>query len=65
MTTHKEGAALPPDVIRSKARWHRTQAALPVRDKVRILLDLQRLDLPLLRRQRTLRSWEKPWPIEP
>jgi hypothetical protein len=32
---------------------------------VRILLELQRQDLPLLQRHRRLDWWEKPWPIEP
>jgi hypothetical protein len=59
------GAAVPPDLILSKCAWHRAQAALPIRDKVRILLELQRQDLPLLERQRPLRSWERPWPIQP
>ena len=41
------------------------QAALPLKEKVRILLELQKQELPLLARQRPLRPWEKPWPIEP
>jgi hypothetical protein len=49
----------------SKARWHQQQVALPLKEKVRILLQLQRLDLPLLARQRPLRAWERPWAIEP
>ena len=52
-------------LAQSKAEWHRAQANLPVREKVRILLELQRQDLPLIRKQRPLRSWERPWPIEP
>ena len=52
-------------LARSKAAWHRAQASLPVREKVRILLELQKQDLPLIRKQRPLRSWERPWPIEP
>jgi hypothetical protein len=47
------------------ARGHRRQASLPLREKVRILLELQRQELPLLRKQRALRPWERPWPIEP
>jgi hypothetical protein len=62
---HERTAAVSPDLIQSKAVWHRAQAALPIRGKVRILLELQRQDLPLIRRQRPLRTWEKPWPIEP
>ncbi|MGB7217920.1 MAG: hypothetical protein WBD07_03835 [Vicinamibacterales bacterium] len=58
-------AAVSPELIQSKEAWHRARAALPIRDKVRILLELQRQDLPLIRKQRPLRAWERPWPIEP
>lgn len=54
-----------PRVAESKARWHRAQVSLPLREKVRILLQLQRQELPLLERLRPLRSWERPWPIDP
>jgi hypothetical protein len=46
-----------------KRAWHRAQAALPLMEKVRILLELQRQELPLLARQRPLRSC--PWDITP
>lgn len=49
----------------AKRRWHEAQAALPVREKVRILLQMQRDHLTLLARQRELRPWEKPWDVEP
>jgi hypothetical protein len=49
----------------AKARWHREQAKLPLKEKVRILLELQRLDLPMLARRRPLEPWERPWPIQP
>jgi hypothetical protein len=52
-------------LFRSKDEWHRRQARMPVRKKVRILLELQRQDLPLIARRRPLRPWERPWPIEP
>jgi hypothetical protein len=52
-------------LFRAKREWHRAQARLPLRDKVRILLELQRQDLPLIVRRRPLRSWERPWPVEP
>lgn len=59
----------PPESVRrlfeAKAAWHRRQARLPLREKVRILLELQRQDLPLIRSRRPLRSWEKPWSILP
>lgn len=53
------------DHFQAKARWHRERAALPLKEKVRILLELQKQELPLLARRRPLRPWEKPWPIEP
>ena len=52
-------------LLEAKGDWHRTQARLPLREKVRILLELQRQELPLVARHRPLRSWERPWPIEP
>lgn len=58
-------AAIPRGIIESKRQWHHDQAALPVREKVRILLELQRQELPLIRRQRALKPWEQPWPIDP
>jgi hypothetical protein len=58
-------AAIPPELIESKAQWHRAQASLPLREKVRILLELQRQDLPLIRQHRALKPWEEPWAIEP
>ena len=45
--------------------WHQEQARLPLRDKVRMLIELQRQDLPLLARRRPLRPWERPWEITP
>lgn len=52
-------------LLTAKANWHQAQARLPLREKVRILLELQRQELPLVARRRPLRSWERPWPIEP
>ena len=48
-----------------KREWHWARARLPLKEKVRILLELQVQDLPLLARHRPLRSWERPWPISP
>ena len=58
-------SAVSPALIERKQAWHQVQASLPIREKVRILLELQRQDLLLLEKQRPLRAWEKPWPIEP
>jgi hypothetical protein len=54
-----------PDLIEGKKAGRRVRAAPPIREKVRILLELQRQDLPLLEKPRPLRAWEKPWPVEP
>lgn len=52
-------------LFRRKEAWHREQGRRPVREKVRVLLELQRQDLPLLMRQRPLHPWERPWNVEP
>ena len=49
----------------AKAEWHRAQAQLPLKEKVRILLEMQKQDLPLIARHRALKWYEKPWDIEP
>lgn len=49
----------------AKAEWHRRQAQLPLKEKVRILLKMQRDDYPLLLRRGVLKPWQKPWNIEP
>jgi hypothetical protein len=59
---------IPEDVamlLARKREWHRRQAQLPLREKVRILLELQRQELHLLARQRPLRPWERPWDVTP
>ncbi|MYN65206.1 MAG: hypothetical protein F4X11_09280 [Acidobacteria bacterium] len=53
------------DLLQRKRRWHREQSKAPLQEKVRILLELQRQDLPLLARQRPLRPWERPWDVIP
>ncbi len=52
-------------LLQRKRAWHQEQAAAPLREKVRILLELQRQDLPLIARQRPLRPWERPWDVTP
>jgi hypothetical protein len=52
-------------MLRRKEAWHRAEASRPVRENVRILLALQRQDLPLLSRHRPLRPWERPWAVDP
>jgi len=48
-----------------KAALHQRHANLPLPEKVRLVMELQRIVLPLIARQRPLRSWERPWEIEP
>jgi hypothetical protein len=50
---------------KGKAALHRRHANLPLPEKVRLVMELQRIVLPLIARQRPLRSWERPWEIEP
>lgn len=49
----------------AKMRWRREQAALPIREKLRRLLEMQRTLLPVIQQRRALRPWEQPWDIEP
>ena len=53
------------DRFAAKAAWHREQAQLPLKEKVRILLELQKQDYELLKRLRPLKWYEKPWDIQP
>ena len=52
-------------IFAAKREWHRKQADLPLKEKVRILLKMQKDDYPLLKARGVLKSWEKPWDIEP
>ena len=49
----------------AQARAHRVAATRPLREKIAALLAMQRRLLPVLRRRRALREWERPWEIEP
>ena len=53
------------DLLERKRAWHRARAEAPLQEKVRVLLELQRQDLPLIARQRPLRPWERPWDVTP
>jgi hypothetical protein len=65
----QEAATPPAELLerlwQGKAALHRRHAALPLPEKVRLVMELQRMVLPLIARQRALRSWERPWEIEP
>jgi hypothetical protein len=58
-------AELMESLFEAKRQWHDAQARLPLREKVRILLEMQRLHLPLIARHRKLEPWEQPWETEP
>ncbi len=51
-------------IFAAKEEWHRKQAALPIKEKMRIMLELQKQDYPFLKARGVLRSWEKPWDCE-
>jgi hypothetical protein len=48
-----------------KAALHRHHSRLALPEKIRLVMELQRIVLPLIARRRPLRSWERPWQIEP
>ena len=50
---------------KAKARWRREMAARPFREKVALVLELQRQLHPVLAQRRALHWWERPWEIEP
>jgi hypothetical protein len=50
---------------KGKAALHRRLSTLPLPEKVRLVMELQRIVAPMIARQRPLRSWERPWEIEP
>jgi len=54
------------DALRAgKVALRRQRENLALREKVRIVLELQRLCLPLIERRRRLAEWEQPWAITP
>jgi len=72
MASRSEGGVdgSPPDALlqqlrEGKAALHRRHSNLALPEKVRLVMELQRIVLPLIARHRPLRSWERPWEIEP
>jgi len=51
--------------LAAKREWHREQAKLPLREKFRVLLELQRQDCLILAARGALEPWQKPWDIDP
>lgn len=50
---------------RGKEELRRERQRLPLREKVRQVMELQRFAYPLLTRQRAPEPWMRPWEIEP
>jgi hypothetical protein len=72
MTSPSEGRVegSPPEALlrrlrEGKAALHRRHANLTLREKVRMVMELQHIVLPLIARHRPLHSWERPWEIDP
>jgi hypothetical protein len=54
------------DALREgKAALRRQREKADLREKIRIVLELQRLCLPLIARHRRLAEWERPWAVTP
>ena len=49
----------------AKADLHARRTQMSLKEKVAVVLELQRIYLPLLKRHRPLASWEHPWDVEP
>jgi hypothetical protein len=47
-----------------KRQLHAAHRTLPLREKVRLVIELQRIALPLIARRRPLRDIERVWPDE-
>jgi hypothetical protein len=48
-----------------KAELRARRTRMSLKEKVAMVLELQRVYYPLLKRQRPLASWERPWDVEP
>ena len=48
-----------------KAVLRQRRQAMDLREKVRIVLEMQRMLLPLIQRHRPLQPWERPWDVVP
>jgi hypothetical protein len=61
----RPSAELIASLRRGKDELRREREGLPLREKIRQVIELQRLQYPLLKRQRPLLPWERPWEVEP
>ncbi len=58
-------SALVETQIRSKMEWRRKMGALPFREKVSIVIEMQRRLAPIIAQRRPLQWRECPWEIDP
>lgn len=69
MTRRRMYARPAPDLLEalrsSKKFLRKSRTELPLKEKVRAVIELQRAFLPLLKRRRALRLWESPWKVTP
>jgi len=65
----RRGPRVSPDLLDAlrdgKTILRRERETATLREKVGIVLELQRLCLPLIERRRRLAEWEHPWAITP
>ncbi|HLW79166.1 MAG TPA: hypothetical protein VKU44_06150 [Terriglobia bacterium] len=50
---------------KAKAELHARRSSMSLKEKVAIVLELQQIYLPLLKRRRPPAPWEYPWEVEP
>lgn len=64
MTSPRPSPELLTALRRGKEELHAAHRALPLGDKVRMVIELQGFVLPLIARRRPLKYYERQWPIE-
>jgi hypothetical protein len=66
MTTHRArpSGSLITAQRQGKSEWRCTMVAQPFKEKLRLLLEMQRRLYPIIAARRSLQSWQRPWPIE-
>jgi hypothetical protein len=47
-----------------KLQWRRAMVHRPFKEKILLLLDMQKRLHPVIARRRALESWERPWAID-
>jgi len=63
MTSPRPSPELPAALRRGKEELHASHRALPLEEKVRMVIELQALALPPIARRRPLKYYERQWPL--